>query len=351
MVCTLVCPSNFPIIADLRRPASRRWRNGAAGHEIAGCVSRRGVGVLAAAGSCGDRRAAATVKSLAAASRITPIKRLHADIKRRTNVVGIFPTEDAITRPVGAVLLAQNDGGRLKEMRYAGIHRSRERHSDRQAARRGSLDVPTLPAGCRDARLLHHGPGHDPMSDPDSRGIRQVDTSWRGAFRVQWLRTSVLMRSTRYRLAATCRRSSTPTGSSGAPAVPSPGGGRRPVSRSPASWLRRAPAGLLLALAGSLAGTTANAQTVIWQGNLTVGESSDLRIGWGGHYGSLTASPSFQRDRFGEPTHADVTRVQREVTVEILDNDRTTLSITCSRAEEDSRGIRQGGAEVIQSGA
>ena len=82
-------------------------------------------------------------------------------------------------------------------MRYAGIHRSRERHSDRQAARRGSLSVPTLPAGCRDARLLHHGPGHDPMSDPDSRGIRQVDTSWRGAFRVQWLRTSVLMRSTR----------------------------------------------------------------------------------------------------------------------------------------------------------
>ncbi len=37
-----------------------------------------------------------------------PIERLHAEIKRHTNVVGIFPNENAITRLVGAILLEQN---------------------------------------------------------------------------------------------------------------------------------------------------------------------------------------------------------------------------------------------------
>jgi putative transposase len=47
-----------------------------------------------------------------------PLERLNGEIKRRSEVVGIFANEEAVTRLIGALLLEQNDEWSVQRARY-----------------------------------------------------------------------------------------------------------------------------------------------------------------------------------------------------------------------------------------
>ena len=89
-----------------------------------------------------------------------PIERLHAEIKRRTNTVGIFPNVDARRRRPPR---AERRLGRRKGVQDAGIHRPRERPSTtvKLPAVADSAYRPYPPDTAQDTRLLHHRRGND----------------------------------------------------------------------------------------------------------------------------------------------------------------------------------------------
>jgi len=50
-----------------------------------------------------------------------PIERLHKEVKRRTRVVGIFPTTDSLMRMVGTLLAEQDDEWQVADRRYFSV--------------------------------------------------------------------------------------------------------------------------------------------------------------------------------------------------------------------------------------
>jgi putative transposase len=65
-----------------------------------------------------------------------PLERLNAEIRRRTNVVGIFPNDRAITRLVGAMLLEHSDEWTMQRryMQLEGLQTLSDTAPDRLSA-------------------------------------------------------------------------------------------------------------------------------------------------------------------------------------------------------------------------
>ncbi len=110
-----------------------------------------------------------------------PLEQLNAEIKRRTNVVGIFPSDAAITRLVGAMMHEQNDEWSLNR-RYMQLE---------------GLPAILFRLGCRQCRAEHVNlslPGLTTYTTPRDITYGRVEPKWDSDFAPETCHSSVLRR-------------------------------------------------------------------------------------------------------------------------------------------------------------
>ena len=106
-----------------------------------------------------------------------PLERLNKEVKRRADVVGIFPNEASIIRLIGAVLLEQNDEWQLQH-RYMQVEAMAElcTGDDRRRAYSDFHRSRVIRGHLRPYTNFHHVDGRDPVQFEDHHARQSVKT-------------------------------------------------------------------------------------------------------------------------------------------------------------------------------